>query len=54
LDVADKFVRSLLPNLATTPGVDVMITILCDFRHFSAKKIVCFFLKNQCYDQFFA
>jgi hypothetical protein len=25
-----------------------MITIFCDFRHFSAKK--CVFIKNQCYD----
>jgi hypothetical protein len=35
------------------PGVDVMITIFCDFRQFSAKKIGVF-LKNQCYDQFFS
>jgi hypothetical protein len=34
------------------PGVDVMITIFCDFRQFSAKKLA-FFLKNQCYDHFF-
>jgi hypothetical protein len=33
-------------------GVDVMITIFCDFRQFSAKKIGVF-LKNQCYDQLF-
>jgi hypothetical protein len=32
-----------------TPGVDVMITIFCDFRQFSAKKLAIF-LKNQCYD----
>jgi hypothetical protein len=31
-------------------GVDVMITIFCDFRQFSAKKGV--FITNQCYDQF--
>jgi hypothetical protein len=30
-----------------------MITILCDFWRFSAKKIGVF-LKNQCYDQNFA
>jgi hypothetical protein len=35
------------------PGVDVMITIPCDFCQFSAKKISVF-LKNQCYDQIFA
>jgi hypothetical protein len=33
-------------------GVDVMITIFCDFRPFSTKKIGVF-LKNQWYDQFF-
>jgi hypothetical protein len=33
--------------------VDVMITIFCDFRQFSAKKIGVF-LKNQCYDRIFA
>jgi hypothetical protein len=35
------------------PGADVMITIFCDFRQFSAKKIGVF-LKNQCYCQIFA
>jgi hypothetical protein len=35
------------------PGVDVMITIFCDFCQFSAKKL-CVFLKNQCYAQIFA
>jgi hypothetical protein len=35
------------------PGADVMITIFCDFRQFSAKQIAVF-LKNQCYDQIFA
>jgi hypothetical protein len=34
-------------------GVDVMITIFCDFRQSSAKKIGVF-LKNQSYDQIFA
>jgi hypothetical protein len=34
------------------PGVDVMITIFCDFRQFSAKQIGVF-LKIQCYDQNF-
>jgi hypothetical protein len=34
------------------PGVDVMITIFCDFCQFSAKKIGVF-LKNQCYDNNF-
>jgi hypothetical protein len=34
------------------PGVDVMITIFCDFSQFSAEKI-CVFLKYQCYDHFF-
>jgi hypothetical protein len=36
----------------SAPGVDVMITIFCDFRQFSAKKLA-FFVKNQCYDQNF-
>jgi hypothetical protein len=35
----------------SAPGADVMITIFCDFRQFSAKNAV--FLKNQCYDQNF-
>jgi hypothetical protein len=38
---------------ANTSGVDVMITIFCDFYPFSAKKIAVF-LKNQCYDQNFS
>jgi hypothetical protein len=38
---------------ANSSGTDVMITIFCDFRLFSAKKLA-FFLKNQCYDQIFA
>jgi hypothetical protein len=54
----DSFCRRLL-------GVDVMITILCDFRQFLAKKLTKIaifrwpeknrvFLKKQCYDQIFA
>jgi hypothetical protein len=35
-------------------GIDVMITIFCDFFQFAAKKIGVFFLKNHCYDQNFA
>jgi hypothetical protein len=35
------------------PRVDVMITIFCNFRQFSAKKFAAF-LKEQCYDQNFA
>jgi hypothetical protein len=35
-----------------SPGVDVMITIFCDFRQFWAK--MAFFSKNQFYDQNFA
>jgi hypothetical protein len=35
------------------PVVDVMITIFCKFRQFSAKKIGVS-IKNQCYDKFFA
>jgi hypothetical protein len=27
-----------LPSAALCPGIDVMITIFCDFRQFSAKK----------------
>jgi hypothetical protein len=34
------------------PGVDVMITIFCDFCQFSSKNGV--FLKNQCYDKIFS
>jgi hypothetical protein len=30
----------------TTPGVDVMITIFCDFRQFSAKKLAFFSKTN--------
>jgi hypothetical protein len=33
-------------------GLDVMITIFCDFDHFRRK--IGVFLKNQCYDIFFA
>jgi hypothetical protein len=36
----------------STPGVDVMITIFCEFSQFSALKIGVF-LKYQCYDQIF-
>jgi ABC-type uncharacterized transport system fused permease/ATPase subunit len=36
-----------------SPGVDVMITIFCDFRQFSAKKIGVL-PKYQCYDQLFS
>jgi hypothetical protein len=35
------------------PGIAVMITIFCDFCLFSAKNFGVF-LKNQCYDSFFA
>jgi hypothetical protein len=35
------------------PGSMLLITIFCDFRQFSEKKIGVF-LKNQCYDQNFA
>jgi hypothetical protein len=35
------------------PGVDVMITIFCDFLTIFGKKLA-FFSKNQCYDQNFA
>jgi hypothetical protein len=38
-----------------TPGVDVMITIFCDFRHFFGEKMAFFSKPNtQCYDQKFA
>jgi hypothetical protein len=42
-----------LSSWTVWPGVDVMITIFCDFWQFSAKKIGVF-LKNQCYDQLFS
>jgi hypothetical protein len=42
--------RALSKNVQ---GVDVMITIFCDFGQFLAKKIGVF-LKNQCHDQNFA
>jgi hypothetical protein len=48
-----KAVDSFATKAAGRPGVDVMITIFCDFRQFSPKKIGVF-LKNQCYDQSFA
>jgi hypothetical protein len=40
-------------SVSPRPGVDVMITIFCDFPQFSAKKIDVF-LKYQCYDQLFS
>jgi hypothetical protein len=36
-------------TIAWVSGVNVMITIFCDFGQFLAKNGV--FLKNQCYDQ---
>jgi hypothetical protein len=33
-------------NSGQTPGVDVMITIFCDFRQFSAKKMAFFSKTN--------
>jgi hypothetical protein len=33
-------------------GIDVMITIFCDFANFRQK--IAIFLKSQCYDNFFA
>jgi hypothetical protein len=45
--------RCLTFSLKFRTGVDIMITIFCDFRQFSAKKLALF-LKNQCYDQTFA
>jgi hypothetical protein len=44
-----------LKNVAegrTAPGVDVMITIFCDFPNFREK--IGVFLKYQCYDQLFS
>jgi hypothetical protein len=38
---------------SSVPGVDVMITIFCDFWQISAKKLA-FFAKTQCCDQNFA
>jgi hypothetical protein len=37
----DMYIRSGVP-----PGVDVMITIFCDFRPFSAKKLAFFSKTN--------
>jgi hypothetical protein len=34
-------------------AVDIVITIFCDFRQFSAQKMA-FFSKKQCYNQFFS
>jgi hypothetical protein len=48
----NELLKNIFLIVGLTPGVDVMITILCDFLQFSAKKI-CVFLKNQCYDQNF-
>jgi hypothetical protein len=36
----------LYSNDPTRPGVDVMITIFCDFRQFSAKKLAFFSQTN--------
>jgi hypothetical protein len=47
------FMLVLCQEKIGNPGVDVMITIFCDFRQFFRKKIGVF-LKNQCYDQNFA
>jgi hypothetical protein len=50
---AAKFLLTL-GDYARRAGVDVMITIFCDFWQFSAKKLVVFFKKKQCYNQNFA
>jgi hypothetical protein len=38
--------RAKLLGHVQVPGVDVMITIFCDFRQFSAKKIGAFLKKH--------
>jgi hypothetical protein len=35
-----------LQNTISAPGIDVMITIFCDFRQFSAKKLAFFSKTN--------
>jgi hypothetical protein len=47
-----RFEKYHLATLGRT-GVDVIITIFCDFCQFLAKKLA-FFSKNQCCDQNFA
>jgi hypothetical protein len=47
-----EIIQQIFKSPFLRPGVDVMITIFCDFCQFSAKKIG--FFKNQCYDQIFA
>jgi hypothetical protein len=42
----------LMGKNSPNQGVDVMITIFCDFSQFSAKNWR--FIKNQCYDQIFS
>jgi hypothetical protein len=45
-------VRSLVELCSAKPGVDVMITIFCDFCQFSAKKMA-FFSKTNVMINFF-
>jgi hypothetical protein len=49
----DLIIIAVQKVCARLPGVDVMVTIFCDFRPYSAKKIGIF-LKNKCYDQNYA
>jgi hypothetical protein len=37
-----KSLLMVVPEIHVDPGVDVMITIFCDFRHFSVKKLAFF------------
>jgi hypothetical protein len=49
--IQEFFFHCQRPQLKTNSGVDVMITIFCDFRQFSAKNGG--FLKKQCYHKIF-
>jgi hypothetical protein len=46
VDISGLFTRCLSANISAGPGVDVMITISCDFRKFSAKKLAFFSKTN--------
>jgi hypothetical protein len=39
-------ITTLAPVYCMSPGVDVMITIFCDFSQFSAKKLAFFLITN--------
>jgi hypothetical protein len=44
--MSDKNIGAKNNSQTVVPGVDVMITIFCDFRQFSAKKLAFFSKTN--------